>query len=603
MNAWRCGIFVGCVLLAGCAAAPPATTETASAQLQRLLADSDEAMLRRNPIDALYRGDLRFAAQHGDYVSDAYIAAERDAASDALRRLATIDREALPSADRLAYDTFRWERETEQRSLAPRFVSFKFRLRPDQFNAWHLFFAELSSGSGAAPYRNAADYDDGLARIAGFIAWLDATRTRLREGAAEGIVHPRFVVERLVAQFDELIAQGVEGSTFYGPVRQWPDTLPAAERERLAAAYRATIADRLLPAFTRLRDFLRDEYLPRARVSVGLAQLPGGAAWYAQRIAEQTTTTMTAEQIHGLGRAEVQRIHAAMDAVRAEVGFSGTLAQFFVALRDDARFRPVSVQALLDGYRAIGRRVDAAMPRLFRHTPRTPLEMRETPAYQARTDAAARYQSGNEDGSRPGVFYVNTFDLPTRSTWRMETLYLHEALPGHHFQISLAQEQTALPKLLRFGGNAAYAEGWALYAESLGPELGMFADPYQRFGRLDDENLRAMRLVVDTGLHALGWTREQAIEFMLANSAMSRTDASAEVERYIANPAQALAYKIGELTIRRLRERGQAALGAAFDVRDFHDQVLMSGALPLAVLESKIDAWIAQRRAGGAPAN
>jgi uncharacterized protein (DUF885 family) len=286
-----------------------------------------------------------------------------------------------------------------------------------------------------------------------------------------------------------------------------------------------------------------------------------------------------------------------MDAVRRQVGFQGDLPAFFEHIRTDPRFKPASAEALAEGYRAIGRRVEAAIPRLFRTTPRSALEIRPVPAFLERNQAGAYYQQGTPDGTRPGVFYFNTYDLPSRTTPGMETLYLHEAVPGHHFQISLAQENEPLPNFMRFGGNTAFVEGWALYAESLGDELGLFTDPYQNYGRLDDEMLRAMRLVVDTGIHAMGWSRDQAIQYMLANSAMGRTDATSEVERYIAIPGQALAYKIGQLKIRELRTRAERALGDRFDIRDFHEQVLGTGALPLTVLERKIDDWIASRRA------
>ena len=278
------------------------------------------------------------------------------------------------------------------------------------------------------------------------------------------------------------------------------------------------------------------------------------------------------------------------------VGFQGSLSEFFEYLRTDRLFQPASAAAVLDGYRAIGGRVDVGMPRLFNVAPKTVLEIRPTPDYQAPTDAAARYNSGAPDTGKPGVFYFNTYDLKSRSTWSMETLYLHEAIPGHHFQNMLAVENAALPKLLRFGWNTAYGEGWALYAESLGPELGLFEDSYQLFGYYDAEMLRAMRLVVDTGLHAFGWTREQAIDYMLAHSAMGRTDVVAEVERYIVNPGQALAYKIGALTIQRLRRKAEQALGARFDVRAFHSKVLMTGAIPMTVLEASVDDWIASFR-------
>ncbi len=584
--------------LGGCAGAPVAVP--APAALARLLADSDEAQLVRNPGVAIYRGDLRFAAQYGDYLSDAYIAAERAAADDDLARLAAIDRAALAPAERLAFDTFGWQRGNDLRDLAPEFISFGYRLTPDHFNGPHLYFPDLSSGDGVAPYATAQDYADGLARIDGFIVWLGRAQSRLAEGIALGIVHPRFVVERMIVQFDTLAGQGPGDSPFFGPVRKLPADFSDAQRAAIEQAYAAMWRERLAPALAAMRDFLRDEDLPQARSSVGLSALPGGAAWYRQLVAVNTSTALTPEAIHPLGLAEVARIARGMDAVRVEVGFIGDLPGFLAFVRSDARFQPRSAEALKDGYTAIGAQVDAGIDRLFAHRPRAPLEIRPTPAYRERTDAAGSYQSGPTDGSRPGVFFYNAYDLPARNTTGMETLYLHEGVPGHHFQIGLAQENEALPKLLRFGGNTAYVEGWALYAESLGPELGMYRDPFQRFGHLDAEMLRAMRLVVDTGLHALGWTREQAIDYMLSHSAMGRGDATAEVERYIASPAQALAYKIGQLTIRRLRSEAEAALGPRFDLRAFHDQVLMTGALPLAVLEAKIQAWLGlQREPGG----
>ncbi|MCA3255031.1 MAG: DUF885 domain-containing protein, partial [Alphaproteobacteria bacterium] len=412
-----------------------------------------------------------------------------------------------------------------------------------------------------------------------------------------GVVQPRLVMNNVVGQLDALIGQGVEGSTYYGPVKQFPDGISAAERARLTADYRRFIADRLIPAHQRLRDFIVNEYLPKTRDKTGLSAMPGGDNLYRYLAETQTTTTMTPDEIHRLGLSEVARIRAGMETVRTQVGFKGTLPEFFTFLRTDKQFQPASREALRDGYFAIGRKVDARIGELFRTLPKSKLDIRPVPEFKEKTDAAGSYQQGTPDGSRPGVFYYNAYDLPTRSTWGMETLYLHEGAPGHHFQISLAQENAALPPFQRFGGNTAYVEGWALYAESLGPELGMFTDPYQMYGHLGDEMLRAMRLVVDTGLHAKGWTRDQAIQYMLDNSAISRTDATAEVERYIAMPGQALAYKVGQLTIRRLRTKAETELGAKFDVRAFHEQVLMTGALPMEVLEAKIDRWIAAQKA------
>jgi uncharacterized protein (DUF885 family) len=321
-----------------------------------------------------------------------------------------------------------------------------------------------------------------------------------------------------------------------------------------------------------------------------------GDKLYAYLIESNTTTKMSADEIHQLGLSEVARITKGMEAVKKQVGFKGTLPQFFAYLRTDPKFKFKTKAALLQAFADIQKRLMPEIPKLFRLVPKSPLDVRVVPAFLEKNQAGAYYQQGTPDGTRPGVFYVNTYDLPSRTSPTNETLFLHEAIPGHHFQISLAQEDTSLPPFMRFGGNTAYVEGWALYAESLGEELGFFKDPYQMQGHLDDEMLRAMRLVVDTGLHAKGWTREQAIKYMMDNSSMGKTDATAEVERYIAIPGQALAYKIGQLTIRRLRTQAETALGTKFDIRAFHEQVLGTGALPMAVLEQKINDWITAQK-------
>jgi uncharacterized protein (DUF885 family) len=339
-----------------------------------------------------------------------------------------------------------------------------------------------------------------------------------------------------------------------------------------------------------------DEYLPQARDSVGLGQMPGGDRLYEYLVKVNTTTDLSADQIHRIGLDNVAQIHAEMEKVKAKVGFQGTLKEFFEHIRTDPKFKPVSREALQQGYVAIGKRVETQLPRLFRTLPKTGLAIRPVPALTEKGAARGSYASGTPDGSRPGVFYFNAYDLPSRTTPGMETLYLHEGAPGHHFQISLAQENETLPSFQRFGGNTAFVEGWGLYAETLGPELGVYTDPYQFFGYLDSQLFRAIRLVVDTGIHSKGWSRDQTIQYILDNSSRGRSNATAETERYIAIPGQALAYKIGQLKISELRERAEKALGPRFDARDFHEQVLMSGALPLAVLEAKIDRWIASKR-------
>jgi uncharacterized protein (DUF885 family) len=592
-------------LVAGAVAARAATSVAAAApdpqaaaQLHRLLEESDAAMLERNPLVGLYRGDLRYAGRYGDHLSNAYVAAERHAAAADLARLAAIPRERLGAIDQVAYDTFGWARQEALAQHSAAAAAIWTRLPLDHFGGAHLAFATLSSGEGSAPYRSVAEYEDGLSRIDGFVTYLDRAVARMREGIATGIVLPRFVVDHLARQFGDYATQAPAQSPYYGPVRRWPDAIAAPDRERLAIAYEACIEQRLRPALRRMHAFLVDEYRAAARDSDGWSALPGGAADYQRLIRSYTTVDIGARAAHRLGLAEVARITAAMREVQRRVGFRGTLAEFHAHVRTDAAFRPQSAERYGDGFRAIGRRVDAALDRLFESRPATPLEIRPTPDEEAPTAAGASYQSGSPDTGKPGIFYFNTHDLPSRNVNGMETLYLHEAVPGHHFESMLAHENTALPKLLRYDGNSAYSEGWALYAESLGPELGLFVDPYQLLGRYDDEMLRAMRLVVDTGLHAGGWSRERAVAYLLANSAISRTDAVAEIERYVVWPGQALAYKVGELTIQRLRQRAARAFGARFDLRAFHTRVLSTGNVPLAVLEAGIDAWIASKEEG-----
>jgi uncharacterized protein (DUF885 family) len=601
----RLSLLLASVALAVPAAAPLAAQPAAAARatsadaaLAQLFKDSDEQQLRLNPIEAIYRGDLRYADRLGEFNTDAYYDASRKAAERDLARLQAIPRADLSATNRIAYDAFEWTVRDTLRSLSPEILPLT-RTRPiDHFYGFHVFYPGFASGSGAAPFKTVADYENNLKRHRDYVRAIDVAIARFREGMRAGVVQPKLIVNNVIEQLDLQIAQGVEGSTFYKPVTTFPDAVPAAQRTRLTAAYRAAVKDQILPAYVRLRDFLKTEYLPVAREGVGLVHMKGGDTLYAYLIESNTTLPMTAEEVHRLGLSEVARIKSEMEAIRMRVGYQGTLAQFFEHLRTDPKFRPASREAYLQGFYDIGKRVDTRVREQFSTIPKTPLEIRYYEPYREKTSAGGSYEQGSPDGKRPGVFYFNAYDLPSRSVVGMETLYLHEAVPGHHFQIALAIENEALPPFMRFGGNTAYAEGWGLYAEQLWQELGMETDPYQRFGGLDDEMLRAMRLVVDSGIHAKGWTRDQAIEYMLANSGMSRTEATAEVERYIAIPGQALAYKVGQLTISRLKAKAQAELGPKFDPRDFHAQVLMTGNLPMAVLEKKIDAWIAATKAG-----
>jgi uncharacterized protein (DUF885 family) len=577
--------------------APAAAPQSEHDRLFALFQASDEASLRRNPLSALLRGDARFADQLGDSISDAYHAAEKQAAESDLAALAAIDRAKLNPTDAIAYDVFKFTTEDTLRGYQDDLLSLT-RVRPmNHFFGIHTFYPTFASGEGAAPFKTAVDYENNLKRHKDYVRYLDRAIGRWRQGMSSGVVDTKLTVRNMIEQLDEQLKQTPEQSNFLGPVRKFPDSISAGERARLTAAYRASLDTELRPALTRLRDFLRNDYLPRAREGVGLMHMKGGPELYRYLVRSTTTLDMAPEEIHQLGLGEVARIRGEMDKVRREVGFRGDLPAFFNNLRTDPKLKLKSREALTQGYYDIGQKVDAELPRFFSTMPKARLEIRPYEPFREKFEAGGSYQSGTPDGSRAGVFYFNAYDLPSRTTPGMTTLYLHEGAPGHHFQISLAQENEALPAFMRFGGNTAYVEGWALYSETLGYDMGFYKDPYQRFGTLSDEMLRAMRLVVDTGLHSKGWTRDRAITYMLSNSDMGRTDATAEVERYIAIPSQALAYKLGALTIQRLRAKSQAELGAKFDIRAFHEQVLGTGALPLAVLERKIDSWIAATKA------
>jgi len=587
-------------LLAAAAMLPAAAHAAgdADARLTKLFADTDEASLRRNPMAALYRGDLRFADQLGDPYSDAHDAGEKAADEDALRWLAAIPRGQLNPIDQIAYDVFKRNTQIDLEGYRPDLLKISDAMPITHFYGLHLDYADLSSGQGAAPFKTVKDYDDALKRHAQYPHLVDEVIARFRTGMAHGIVEPKLVINNIIDELNLQLAGGIEDSPYYGPVKTFSATIPVAEQARLRAAFTAAIRDEIAPANTRLRDFLKTDYLPHARDTVGLGALPGGQAYYAYQIESNTTLPMTAQAVHQLGLDEVARITRELEAVKTKVGFQGDLHAFFQHMTSDPRFAPPSRAWLEQRFRSIEARIETRIPEQFSLVPKTPFEIRAEPAYKEKSSAAGEYAQGTPDGSRPGIFYYNGYDLPSRFTWGEETLFLHEAIPGHHFQISLAQENTALPAFMRFGGNTAYVEGWALYSESLWPELGMETDPYQRFGGLNDEMLRAMRLVVDSGIHAMGWSRQQAIDYMMANSAMGKADVTAEVERYIAIPGQALAYKVGQLTIAREKAKAKAALGVRFDPRAFHAQVLDTGALPMTVLEAKIDGWIAQQKKG-----
>ena len=577
-------------------AAAPAPEKSAHDRLFELFKASDEASLKRNPINAIFRGDLRYADRLGDSITDEYYAAEKAAGEADLAALHAIPRDQLNETDQLAYDTFEYTTKDTLRGYDPAILNLT-KVRPiNHFFGIHTFYPTFASGKGGAPFNTLEDYENNLKRHKDFVVYIDRAIGRFKEGEASGVVETKLTIKNMIEQLDNQLKQKPEDSPYFGPVKQFPAAIGAADRERLTKEYRAAITDEIYPVLTRLRDFLKNEYLGHAREGVGLMYMKGGDALYRYQVQSTTTLPMTPDEIHKLGLSEVARITKGFEKVRQEVGFKGNLAQFFDYIRTDKKFQPKSREGYTQDFYDVQKKVEPKLPALFSTMPKAGLVIRPYPPFREKFEAGGSYEPGTPDGSRPGTFYFNAYDLPSRNLTEDTTLFLHEGEPGHHFQISIAQENEALPSFMRFGGNTAYVEGWALYAETLGYGMGLYTDPYQRFGTLNDEMLRAMRLVVDTGIHAKGWTRDQAIKYMLDHSGMSRTDATAEVERYIAIPSQATAYKIGALTIQRLRAKAEAELGPKFDIREFHAEVLNTGALPLQILEQKIDSWIAAKK-------
>jgi uncharacterized protein (DUF885 family) len=576
------------LLLGGCAALrQPATP---AARLERLVEAYFDEYLALNPTTATDIGDHRFDDRLELPATPEYAAATSELERRYRDAVAAVDPAQLDESARLTREMFLYNRGTElEQNGYPR------RLLPlSQFDGGMATgLALYGAGTGSQPFATAADYDRWLGRAAHFPEWVDAAIAAMREGIARGVVHPRVVMAKVVPQLDALIAADPADSIFYGPVAMMPPDWPAVERARLETAITRLIVDELNPAYRRLRDFIRDGYLPGCRDTVGWSSLPDGAAWYASEVRRQTTTSLAPGAIHEIGLAEVARIRTEMEGVMQDVGFEGTLADFFRYVQQEPAFYFQQSSDLLAGFLRVKKQIDVELPRLFSVMPRADYEVREVEAFRAASAAGGSYQGPAADGSRPGIFYVNTYNLKAQPIYGIETLSLHEAAPGHHFQISIQQELTGLPRFRRFERNVAYVEGWALYSESLGRELGMFTDPMQWYGRLSDEMLRALRLVVDTGLHAGGWSRERAMRYMRDNSSMADTDIEAEVERYIVSPGQALGYKIGDLRIQAMRRKAADELGNHFDVREFHAQLLMDGSLPLDVLEAKIDRWIA----------
>ena len=570
-----------------------AASTTASAPLAALFDTYWEDRAKLFPLGATSQGDYRYNDQLPNDQTRAFRQQQQRFYQQYLASLRKFDRARLSAEDQVSYDIFQYEMKTRLEGLALNSWMMPFA----QFYSLPNTLGQLGAGTGAQPFKTVKDYDDWLARVGRFPVWADSAIGNFRQGMKAGVVLPRVLVLKVVPQLQAQVTADATKSLFYGPITRMPASFSEADKARLTAAYQQAILSQLVPTYRKLTDFLNTEYLPQARTSTGLAALPGGAAMYRYNVRLMTTTDRAPEAIYQTGLSEVKRIRTEMEAVKNQVGFQGDLPAFFNYLNSDPKFTPYKTpEDVLNAFRAIQARITPNLPKLFGRTPGSPFEIRQTEAFRAAT-ASAEYNRGTPDGSRPGIFYVPILDATKfNTTSGMESLFAHEAIPGHHYQLSLQQENTALPKFRRFASYPAFSEGWALYCESLGPELGLYTDPYQKIGALGDEVHRAIRLVVDVGMHAKNMSREQAIKYMMDNEPISEQGATAEIERYMAIPGQALAYKTGALKLRELRARYQKQLGPKFDLRAFHDEILAGGSMPLAVLERKLDAWAARQR-------
>ncbi len=565
-------------------AGPVFAQSSASDTLHAFFAQEWERSLRESPESASYRGDKRFNDRWTDDSLPA-IRAREAADRDALAKLRAIDREALSAQDRLSYDVMAWQLERA--------------VERQKFNEWQRPLNQrggvqtLDEISEILPFASTQDYRDWLRRMAAVPVVVEQATALMREGLKAKNTPPKVLMQRIPAQIRAQVVEDPAKSPFYRPFAKFPDSVPASERSALQAEAKKVIAGRIVPAYRAFAEFFDKEYLPGSRDSIAAANLPDGKAYYDFLAAQFTTTSLGADRIHEIGLEEVARIRGEMEKVKAEVGFQGTLPQFFDHLRTDPRYFHKSPEELFTAYQAISKRLDPELVKISKAIPRLPYGVRPIPGNIAPDTTTAYYQGGALDGSRAGYYYVNLYKPESRPKWEMMALSLHEAVPGHHFQISRAMELPELPPFRRTGYFTAYGEGWGLYAERLGYDMGLYDDPYDRMGQLAYDMWRAVRLVVDTGMHGKGWSREQAIRFFMDNAPKTEQDIVNEIDRYIAWPGQALAYKIGQLKISELRARAEAQLGAKFDIREFNDAVLETGSVPLEALERHIEAWIA----------
>jgi uncharacterized protein (DUF885 family) len=556
---------------------------------------------RINPIEATKGGNYQYNDLIANYISDDYQEDLRRNYTHFLNVLNELDTTALSDADLLSMKVMKWDCEVKLEGLNNTIVTMaspiynlpSFELMPlFQIQSLHLYVAQLAAGGSVQPFETVEDYDNWLKRVDDYLIFLDTSIAMMKEGMSKNIVLPKTLAQKIIPQLDEFITNPVDDHLFYKPIISMPESINAAEKSRIAADYSRMITEKLKPKYTELKQFLVDEYLPACRETSGIGALPNGTETYNYLIKLHTTTSLTADEIHELGKSEVARILIEMGEAKNKIGFKCDIKAFFEFVRSSPAQMPFTdPQQVIDNFNSIKERINKKLDQVFELKPKADFVVRRTEAFRE-ASASAEYVPGTKDASRPGIFYVPIPDVRTYNTYSDEALFLHEAIPGHHYQLSLQQENKDLPEFLHPESMGVFVEGWGLYAESLGAELGLYEDPIQYFGMLSMEMHRAIRLVVDTGIHSKGWTREQAIQYSLDHEAESEESVIAEIERYMATPGQALSYKIGQLKIRELRTKAETKLGSRFSIKEFHNQVLNSGSLPLVLLEEKIDKWI-----------
>lgn len=566
-------------------------SELTSKNLNELYDKYYDGCMQLNPVWATEFGDYRFNDLFPNSLTQSYIEKLRDFYTSCKEKLAEYDQSELSESDRLNLDILKWECNIGLEGL-----NFKQELLPvNQFASIDLYIATMAGGTYVQPFRNTKDYDNWLKRIDGFVNWCDTAIANMRRGMKSGYTLPKALVNKMLPQMDSLDHGPAEEHVFYGPVRVFPTEMSIDDRKRFEGEYKAMIEKKIIPTYRKLHDFLKNEYLPNCRETSGINDIPGGREYYEYLIKYYTTTDLSADEIFEIGQKEVDRISQEMEKIKNQVGFKGDLKAFFNHVRTNKDlipfFEPGQVIAHFNDIHNV---INSNMSKLFDKEPRTHLEVRQTEAFREKS-ASAEFEIGLPDGSRPGIFYVPVPNAKHYNTFQDESLFLHEAVPGHYYQLSLQMENDSLPRFRKILVYGSYVEGWAMYAETLGEELGLYSDPYQYLGKLNNEIHRAIRLVVDVGLHTKGWTREQAIQYSLDHEPEPESNIIAEVERYMAIPGQALPYKIGQLKFLELRAKAETALEDKFNIIDFHNKVLESGCIPLRLFQDRINAWIASK--------